>query len=343
MILPQTYLGTLILMTFGLLCAGLWASTYKLAGKLRFEVYYIDFAVGLGFAAVFFAFTFGNLGFDGFSIMDDLLQAHKRQWVEALGAGMIFNLANMFLLAAMSVSSMAVAFPVSLGLTFVIGLLLGQIGQPPSSAVFVYLGCALILCAVLMDAMAHRTAVAASRAASVQQSKSARRSTGPVKALLLAGVGGLLMVGIYPLLKMASTGDAPLGGYSLMLLMAAGAFLSTFVFSLFFMNLPIEGEPLDVGDYFRMRLNRHWPGILGGILWCAGTLAVFVSANTEHEAQLGRSLYLGLSLGGPVIAGICGLLIWKELAPGGGRARLAASVSLLLFAAGVLLVSLAHA
>jgi glucose uptake protein len=56
-----------------LLCQGSWANTLKLAGRRpwRFELYYFDFAIGLMAMALICGFTFGNLGFDGFALMDD--------------------------------------------------------------------------------------------------------------------------------------------------------------------------------------------------------------------------------------------------------------------------------
>src|SRR5215831_7077098 len=40
MILPQTYEWVLALMILSLICLGSWASTFKLAGKWRFELFY---------------------------------------------------------------------------------------------------------------------------------------------------------------------------------------------------------------------------------------------------------------------------------------------------------------
>jgi glucose uptake protein len=340
MILPTTHVGTLILMVLSLLCVGLWANTYKLAGKMRFELYSVDFAIGLGLAAVIFAFTFGNLGYDGFSLMDDVMQVHKRQWMDAVGAGVIFNLANILLLAAISVSGMAAAIPVTLGLTLVMGVLWDQIGQKTSNPLDLYLGCGLVLVAIVADAVANRSLVAMRRAAAPKQGKKAR-TPGAMKGLILAVVSGLLLAGTHPLLKAASTGDVGLGPYSLMLLFAVGAFLSTFVFSIFFMNLPVQGQPLEIMDFFKTQSRRHLFGVAGGILWCAGTLAVFVSAGTAPEAQLGRAGTLALSNGGALVAGLCGLLIWREFQEGGGRAKTLAFVALILFASGVALVSLA--
>src|SRR5438874_12659717 len=115
MILPQTSSLVLILMVLSMLSLGAWASTFKAAGKWRFELFYFDFAFGLLIAAAVFSFTLGDLGYDGFSFVDDLQHAGKRQWVYAFMAGMIFNLGNMFLMAATSVFGMSGAFPLTSG------------------------------------------------------------------------------------------------------------------------------------------------------------------------------------------------------------------------------------
>src|ERR1039457_2473047 len=339
MILPQTHIATLILMILGLLCVGLWANTYKLAGRLRFELYAIDFAIGLGLAAVIFAFTFGNIGFDGFSLMDDLMNVQKRQWLDAIGAGVVFNLANILLLAAISVSGMSAAIPMAWGLTLFVGVLWGQIGQRTSNPLYLYLGCLLVLAAIVADAVAYKSLVA-SRPAAVPKQGRKVRAPSAVKALVLSAVSGLLLSGSYPLLKLASTGDAFLGPYSLMLLFAVGACMSTPVFSIFFMNLPVQGQPLEIMDYFKAQARRHLLGVGGGILWCTGTLAVFVAAGTAPEAQLGRASTLALSHGGTLIAGLCGLLVWREFQEGSGRAKALAFVTLILFAGGLAPLSL---
>src|SRR5208283_1250758 len=104
MILPQTYNATLFLMILSMICWGSWANTYKLAGKWRFELYYFDYAFGLVAMAMLLAYTLGNLGFDGFSFVDDMMHAGKRQWLYGFMGGVVFNLANMLLMAAIAVA-----------------------------------------------------------------------------------------------------------------------------------------------------------------------------------------------------------------------------------------------
>src|SRR5581483_3572776 len=116
MILPSTQLGTFYVLLVAMLCWGSWANTFKLTKNWRFELFYFDYSLGTVLAALIAALTFGNLGFDGFSFVDDLRHAGLRQDAWAVGAGIIFNLANMLLVAAISIAGMAVAFPISIGL-----------------------------------------------------------------------------------------------------------------------------------------------------------------------------------------------------------------------------------
>ena len=99
-----------------MLCWGSWANTQKMSGKWRFELFYFDYAFGVLLAAVICALTLGSLGYDGFSFLDDLMNGGKRYAAMGFGAGMIFNLANMLLVAAITVAGLAVAFPVGIGL-----------------------------------------------------------------------------------------------------------------------------------------------------------------------------------------------------------------------------------
>ena len=48
-----------------------------------------------------------------------------------------------------------------------------------------------------------------------------------------------------------TAGENGLGPYAIGVVFALGVFFSTFVFNLFFMNLPVEGEPLEFRDYFK--------------------------------------------------------------------------------------------
>src|SRR5271157_206214 len=155
MILPQTHAAVLFLMILSLFCWGSWANTYKLAGKWRYELYYFDFALGMVIAAFLYAFTVGNLGYDGFSFVDDLMHAGKRQWLYGFMGGVIFNLGNMILMSAVSVAGMAVAFPVGRGGATIVGTAVGYAGGRAGSPALLLAGCALIAGAIVASAFSY--------------------------------------------------------------------------------------------------------------------------------------------------------------------------------------------
>src|SRR6202453_2486264 len=156
MILPHTYLATLLVILLSTICWGSWANTQKMTGKWRFELFYFDYSFGDLLIPIICAFTFGSLGYDGFSFMDDMLNAGKRSVVMGFGAGVIFNLANMLLVAAISVAGLAVAFPVGIGLALIIGVIWNYAIKPQGNPILLFVGCALVLGAIIVDAAAYR-------------------------------------------------------------------------------------------------------------------------------------------------------------------------------------------
>lgn len=342
MILPQSNSAVLFLMVLSLLCLGSWASTYKFAGKWRFELFYFDFALGLVVAAVIYAFTVGNLGYDGFSFLDDLQHAGKRQWMYGFVAGIIFNLGNMLLVAGVSVSGLTVAFPMTMGVALLLGTGLGIAGRPAGNTLLLGLGCALILTSVVVNAMLYRIKGVAQHEALARagHAKSTRRPS-PVKGIILAVVAGILIGCFTPLLERARGGDLGLGPYALGAIFALAVFSSSFVFSIFFMNLPVEGDPVDFGSYFSGRTKQHLLGAAGGVIWYTGILAAMVSTSLPEQlqpAQLTRYLLLE---GAPILAALWGILVFRELKSGDVRVKALGALMLVLFLCGLAMIGLA--
>src|ERR1700689_1360153 len=108
MILPTTYEAALLLLIVSMFCWGSWANTQKLTGKWRFELFYYDYSAGVLLGALIAAFTFGELMPKELTFNDNLLLGGKRQMSYGVAGGVVFNLANMLLVAAISVAGMAV-------------------------------------------------------------------------------------------------------------------------------------------------------------------------------------------------------------------------------------------
>src|SRR5689334_14898990 len=113
MILPTSYPSALILLVLGMLCWGTWANTQKMTGKWRFELFYYDFALGILVFAVLAAFTLGTLNSKELTFQDNFLIASYHNMAYSLGAGVVFNIGNIFFVGAITVSAMAVVFPLS--------------------------------------------------------------------------------------------------------------------------------------------------------------------------------------------------------------------------------------
>ena len=333
MILPQTYGAALLLTLVSMLCWGSWANTFKLAGKWRFELFYYDYSVGLLIAATIFALTFGNLGSDGFSFADDLMHAGKRQIFFGAVGGIVFNLANILLVAAISLAGLAVAFPVGIGLALVIGVVWNYILKPQGNPVLLFTGAAIVVAAIVVDALAYR-ALEAGKAA-----QAARRVSG--KGIALSLLSGVLMGSFFPLVEMGKSGPLGLGPYAIGFVFAVGVFLSTFVFNLFFMNLPVEGPPVAISEYFKGTGPQHLLGVAGGLIWATGTIANFVAARAPESVQVGPAISYALGQGATMVSALWGLLVWKEFAGASGRVRALVVVMLILFVCGLGMISVA--
>jgi len=347
MILPHTYAATLTLMILSMLCWGSWANTYKLTGKWRFELFYFDYALGLLLASLIYAYTVGTLGYDGFTFVDDFMHAGKRQWVYGFAGGVIFNFANMLLVAAISVAGMAVAFPVGIGLALVVGVALNYLIKPAGNPTLLFAGCGLIVGAIVADALGYRAIAILrhERQAKAGLATSTRRPT-PIKGIILALVSGLLMGTFFPLVEKAKEGEIGLGPYAVCVVFAVGVFISTFVFNMFFMNLPVEGEPVDFFDYFKGRPGQHLLGVLGGMIWCTGAIASFVAASAGSDAasspaKVGPAVSYAMAQGATLISALWGVVVWKEFKGGDAKVKIFAALMFLLFAGGLTLVSLA--
>jgi len=341
MILPQTFGAALFVLILGLLCLGSWPSAYKWA-KLRWELSYFDFAAGVLAAAVIWGLTVGNLGFDGFSLMDDLIHAGKRQWFFAIVAGILFNFGNMLLMASVSVSGLSTAFPVAFAAAMILSTAIRMIGGPAGSSTLNLGGCLLLLLAIVLGAAAANIVVVMRHEANAKTGKtrSTRRPTA-AKPVILAVAAGILLGLHLPLVDRATVPDIGLGPYTLALLFSAGLALSTAVLSIFFINLPAEGEPAELSEYLKAGIGTHLRGLLSGGIWCTGALALFISANTADLLKEIPTIFHYLKNAAPLIVALWGWIAWKEFRETDIRAKSLAILMLVFFACGLLMLVLA--
>jgi len=298
-----------------MLCWGSWANTQKLASKeWRFQLFYWDYCLGVLLLTLLFAVTLGSMGSTGRGFMEDLSQASARSLGFALLGGVVFNAANILLVAAIDIAGMAVAFPVGIGLALVVGVVTNYLNKPEGNPVILFAGVAFVVAAIIVDALAYRRIPSAG-------------GTTSIKGIVLSIVCGVLMGFFYPLVDMSMqkleaiktvSDSGLLTPYTALVFFGLGLFLSSFVFNVAVMKWPFKGEPVALGDYFTKGNTRlHAVGILGGAIWGVG-----MSFNIIASGVASPAVAYGLGQGATMVAALWGVFVWKEFkdaAPGTSR------------------------
>lgn len=371
MLLPTTYFAALLLSIFSMLCWGSWANTQKLAGnKWRFELFYLDYSVGILICALVVVFTFGTANQNEITFLDTFAGIALRKIGWALAGGVIFNIANVLLVAAIAISGMAVAFPIAIGLALIIGVVSSYFLNPQGNPTLLFGGALLVGLAIIVDAIAYRGAHLAQRVASSSSSSTdgAATAAGPVslpgpstnpkkyksfkrkkssmsvatKGIIVSLVSGVLMGTFYPLVQLAMSDEGmALSAYTAGFFFAFGLVFSSVLIVPILMNFPLQGEPVEFKAYFNGSRNQHILGVLGGIVWFAGMMANLAASAAPKTANVGPAVSYALGQGATMISAFWGLFLWKEFRDAPAQVKLLLYVMIALFGAGLGLVSIA--
>lgn len=308
MFLISSYPLAILFCFVTMLCWGSWANTQKLASKgWHPQLFYWDYALGILVTALVLAFTLGSAGEQGRGFLADLNQADGASLRSALVGGVVFNLANILLVAAITIAGMSVAFPVGIGIALILGVVVNYLDRPEGAVGLLFGGVALVAVAILLNANAYRR-LSEGRGASADG-----RPGASTKGLLLSVVAGVLMGFFYKYVaaSMATDFAAPEAGkltpYTALVLFALGIFGSNFLFNTVLMYRPFAGEPTSYAAYFRGSGRDHAMGLLGGVIWMVG-----MSFSILASGEAGPAISYGLGQGATVVAAVWGIFIWKE-------------------------------
>jgi glucose uptake protein len=331
MVVIHSYGVAVFLAFITMLCWGSWANTQKLAQKQwPFQLFYWDYAIGVLLLALVLAFTAGSTGTEGRSFLADLAQADGKSLISAFMGGVIFNLANILLVAAIAIAGMAVAFPIGIGLALVLGVLTNYAAEPVGNPILLFSGVALVTVAIVLDAKAYRKL-------------SGPGSVSTAKGIMVSLIAGFLMGFFYRFVaaSMATDFVNPMEGkltpYTASVIFAVGLLVSNFVWNSVFMYKPLAGEKVTYKDYFvKGDTKLHLIGILGGVIWSLG-----MTLNILAAEQAGFAISYGLGQGATLIAALWGVFIWKEFKGAKGVTGLLTAM-FLFFVVGLTLIILAR-
>ena len=325
MFIVGNYLLAVVFCFITMLCWGSWGNTQKMAAKSwRYELFYWDYVIGMVLFALLIAFTMGSFGTEGRPFLEDVAQVSAKNFGSIILGGVIFNASNILLSASTSIAGLAVAFPLGVGISLVLGTIINYIGAPKGDPITLFLGVALIVVAIVCNGIA---------SGKLQKDKKA----GANKGIVLAVVAGTLMAFFYRFVAASMDLDnfaAPAVGkatpYTAIVIFSLGVLLSNFVFNTFVMKKPFVGEPVSYSDYFKGNAKTHLVGILGGAIWCLGTAFSYIASG-----KAGAAVSYALGQGAPMIAAIWGVFIWKEFKGASKGVYALLGVMFLFFVAGL--------
>jgi glucose uptake protein len=324
MFVPHSVGFALLMMIASAICWGSWANTYKGVKNYRFELFYWDYAVGIFLVSLLLAFTMGSTTQDASSFLNNVHAADTSNFYYTLVGGAVFNLANLLLVAAIDMAGLATAFPVSIGIALVVGVVSSYLLQPKGNAVLLAAGVASAILAVILDGKAY---------ASLQKAASALSR----KSIVVSVVSGILMGLWAPFVTHAMTQGRTLGPYSVGVFFTLGALLSCFLWNVYFMKKPLIGTPVSFSGFFHGPASGHMLGLLGGVIWGTGTVFNLVAANFT-----GVAISYAIGQSAPMVAALWGVLAWKEFQGANRRAKTFLALMFVFYILAIFLVARAN-
>lgn len=203
-------------------------------------------------------------------------------------------------------------------------------GVPSSKPIFLWIGVAIIIVAIILSGKAYSNLAKEKKKASLQ-------------GIILSIIAGLFIAFFYPVVvnsldkSFVSGGKGTLTPYTAVFFFAVGVFVSTFIINPFFMRKPVSGSPVHAKEYFSGSLKTHLTGVLGGAIWMTGMIFSYMAVGAANPA-----IAYALSNAAPVVAILWGVLIWKEFrdAPKGTNTLL--YIMFIAYIIGLILITISN-
>lgn len=326
MVLPATWSAALSLLILSTLCLGLWPNIFKIAGKYRFELFSLDFAVGAVTCALVAAFSLGTLGSD-LSFSDSMLVAGRRAELMAVVTGGVFAFGNMLYLATIALMGLTngtlLTFSM-LGVT--LSVMEATHGHFMTAGIsLLFLGAAAGV--AVAAARANRTAKP-TLTRNPAQAKQPQQFSSSFKGAITGMLAGLAFACVLPVLRLAEGEQLGIGAYGGLLLATFGILISTFVFNFFFMNVSLEGGSISFSTYLSSSIKNHLTGAICGVAWAIGAISLYTACT--GTAGVTRSHGWAVPFGAAALAVVSGMAFWQK-APQTAIVRRNKLISMALF------------
>jgi glucose uptake protein len=337
MIVIQSYWVAILFCVFAMVCWGSWQNTQKMVQKgWRFELFYWDLATGVMIFATIAAFTVGSIGSTGRTFTEDLGQAEFSSMFYAMLGGLLWNMGNLLMVAAIAVAGMSVAFPIGGGIAWILGIALNYInismkgGIPSTNPVLLWIGVGIIIVAIILSGKSYKNLTKTKDKTSL-------------KGILLSVLAGTFIAFFYPVVvnsldpAFVESGKGTLTPYSGVFFMAIGIVITTAIINPFFMKKPVEGPPVRMKMYATGTTKTHLLGMLGGGIWALGTIFSYMAVGAVNPA-----IAYALSNAAPVVAILWGVLVWKEFKEAPKGTNLLLAIMFIAYIIGLILITISN-
>ncbi|GAB3255691.1 GRP family sugar transporter [Larkinella harenae] len=316
-----------------MLCWGSWNNGQKLVTQSApLPVFYRDYVYGIIGVSILLAFTLGNWGSEGRSLLDDLRQGEVSNLLLALAGGVIFNVGNWLLAVGVNRSGIAIAMPIGTGLSLAVGLVVNYVAEPSGKLPLLIAGGALVLAAIACSALAY-----------LAKEKEEPSDDSDNSGIWIALAGGLVAGFFFRTVSSAIAQDLtnPEAGlltpYSALLLFVAGIGLSNPFIERLVSRFELAGKEDSQRSKPGVGVRLRAVGLASGSIWSLGMLALLLGS-----PEAGDAVSYGLSQGATIVSVLWGLFLWKEFEGAPARANRYLWLMGLAYVAGLILIILAR-
>ena len=321
---PQTYAAAMTLIIVSVFFWGSWPNFSRALPKWRLEYFYLDFTFGFLLTVVVCGATLGSPGLVGGEFIGRLAAAGGREAGSAALAGFVWNVGNVLLLNAIMIAGLSIAFPTAIVIAVILGVGMSYYLRPIGDPFWLGGGVVILLGAAVANAVAYRYLNPAA-------------GTSKSKGIVLSLIAGVLIGLFAPFVTRATTGPGALDTYSVMFFFNLGAFVVTMIAVPILLAHPLIGEKGKLGGYLKGKATWHLMGMIGGAIWCVGTVVNFLSAGL-----VGLAISWAIGSGSPMVGAMWGIFLWKEFAGSSPSAKTWITISSLLYVIGIVSVALSY-
>jgi glucose uptake protein len=291
----------------------LWPVFIKRIGKLRWELSFYDFLIGAAIAVWAAGFTLGSIGTD-ITFRDNISIVGLRQLAYAGLAGGVFGLGVIMFVAAVAVTGAAVAGTLTGAIALVTGTLLAYFFAPGVSTGVQFAGVAIALVVFAVVARFHAEAERLKKKDAMHKTPMRRKveAVAPGVTWALCIIGGVGIGAFLPFIDWARDFELQLTAYPIAAMFSLGMLAAGFVLNLYFLNLPLQGDPVSPLSYVKIPPAMHLTGLLGGFVFGAALLTYMMVVDAPVAVGSPRGVLVALVPAGMGLFAVLGRGVWKE-------------------------------